>query len=240
MAIEKRWLCNATHDPLPVNIQIPICQRGGSRCLSIRITNYWRLATGALASRREITSLLSSPIKPSFPSLALSFSPSYTHSTFVAGEARWAPSWRSGAPRPVSFAPPLSLHRPRCFYTLVSRQGQVARCFSLFPPRVTRRYSLGRIRIWLIDPFRCNGLLCGSATSPRIARPAYFNRRGKKRALLEGRSITSRFFFGFFFFFLFEGGSSSSPERNMIKGKRRGWEGMRLYLWWNLGGGRFL
>lgn len=119
--------------PLPVNIQIPICQRGGSRCPSIRITNYWRLATGALASRREITSLLSSPIKPSFPSLALSFPPSYTHSTFVAGEARWAPSWRPHSPpRPVSFAPPLSLHRPRCFYTLVSRQGQVVGAV-LFP-----------------------------------------------------------------------------------------------------------
>lgn len=182
--------------PSPLNTQISICQRGGSRCLSIRITNYWRLATGALASRREITSLLSSPIKPSFPSPYLSPRRTHTRPSWMKHDGR--PSLVTSrlllSPRssPVSFAPLLSLHPrvPRVHAGIsTGPSGAVLLSFQL----VSRGDTRGRIRIWLIDPFRCNGLLCGRGP-PQLSSlsAACFNGRKEKGALLEGRgSITS-------------------------------------------------
>ena len=186
--------------PSPLNTQISICQRGGSRCLSIRITNYWRLATGALASRREITSLLSSPIKPSFPSPYLSPRRTHTRPSWAKHDGR--PSLVTSAlllllllllpSSPVSFAPLLSLHPcvPRVHAGIsTGPSGAVLPSFQL----VSRGDTHGRIRIWLIDPFRCNGLLCGHGPPPSPpsslskSRPAVLTERGERRRRVAGK-----------------------------------------------------
>lgn len=182
--------------PSPLNTQISICQRGGSRCLSIRITNYWRLATGALASRREITSLLSSPIKPSFPSPYLSPRRTHTRPSWAKHDGR--PSLVTSAlllllpSSPVSFAPLLSLHPcvPRVHAGIsTGPSGVVLPSFQL----VSRGDTHGRIRIWLIDPFRCNGLLCGHGPPPSPpsslskSRPAVLTERGERRRRVAGK-----------------------------------------------------
>lgn len=116
---------------LPVNTMISVCQ-GRSRCLSIRITNYWRLATGAFASRREITSLLSSPIKLSYPSPSLCIFLCRTHSTFPVVKL-------DGCPRNVELSPFLisfALRAPSLWWYLDRHEW----CAHPLPPCVTRGY----------------------------------------------------------------------------------------------------
>lgn len=133
---------------------------------------------------------------------------------------------------PVSFAPLLSLHPcvPRV-HAGISTSGAVPPSFQL----VSRGDTHGRIRIWLIDPFRCNGLLCGHEPPPhppfrpnRDRSTGCFNgRRKERRSCSEGRSITSWWratwflFLLVILFFFFRGISlDRHPQREMIKGKK--------------------
>lgn len=107
---------------------------------------------------------------------------------------------------PVSFAPLLSLHPrvPRVHAGIsTGPSGAVLLSFQL----VSRGDTRGRIRIWLIDPFRCNGLLCGRGP-PQLSSlsAACFNGKKKERCWRDEdqsrRDDVQRGFYGLFFFFI--------------------------------------
>lgn len=134
MAIEKRWLCNATHDsPSPLISRSQSVREAvvGARAYGLQITGAWP----PVPSRRDVKLRASSRPQLSRASpLSPYLSPRRTHTR---------PSWRvkhDGRPRDAP-TPPLVLSRSRLRYlftdhaastTLVSRQGQVAGAV-LFP-----------------------------------------------------------------------------------------------------------